>query len=53
MLTEETIAEQIQADPEMMAVLSHYSRSRLSRCLVSSGRGAQFHLEPALWKTRV
>ena len=53
MLTEEAIVEQIQADPEMMTVLAIIRDLRLGRCLVSSGRGAQFHLEPALWQTRV
>ena len=48
MLTEEAIVEQIQVDPEMMTVLAIIRGSQLSRCLVSGGRGAQFHLEPAL-----
>ena len=52
MLTEEAIVEQIQVDPEMMTVLA-IIRSQLSRCLVSGGRGAQFHLEPTPLKTRV
>ena len=33
--------------------LGHYSRSRFGRCLVSSGCGTKFYLEPAFWKTWV
>ena len=53
MLTEKAIVEQIQADQEMMTVLAIIRDLNLADALVSGGRGAKFHLEPALWKTRV
>ena len=52
MLTEEAIVEQIQADPEMMKVLTIIRDLDLADAWLG-GCGPQFHLEPALWKTRV
>ena len=40
MLTEETIVEQIQADPEMMAVLAIIRDLDLADAWLAAGRGA-------------
>ena len=53
MLTEKTIVEQIQADPEMMAVLAIIRDLNLADAWLAAGAVRKFHLEPAFWQTRV